>query len=34
MQAIEQKNQNRNNQVKSVVIIGRNMFKHLNGWDV
>ena len=33
MQATEQKNQNRNNQVKSVVIIGGNMFKHLNGWD-
>ena len=28
------KDQNRNNQVKSVVIIGNSMIKHLNGWDM
>ena len=27
------KDQNRNNEVKSVVIIGDSMIKHLNGWD-
>ena len=28
------KDQNRNNEVKSVVIIGDSMIKHLNGWDM
>ena len=28
------KDQNRNNKVKSVVIIGDSMIKHLNGWDM
>ena len=28
------KDQNRNNEVKSVVIIGNSMIKHLNGWDM
>ena len=28
------KDQNKNNQVKSVVIIGDSMIKHLNGWDL
>ena len=28
------KDQNRNNQVKSVAIIGDSMIKHLNGWDM
>ena len=28
------KDHNRNNEVKSVVIIGDSMIKHLNGWDM
>ena len=28
------KDQNRNSKVKSVVIIGDSMIKHLNGWDI
>ena len=28
------KDQNKNNEVKSVVIIGDSMIKHLNGWDM
>ena len=30
----QRKDQNRNNKVKLVVIIGDNMIKHLNGWDM
>ena len=30
----DKKDWNRNNEVKSVVIIGDSMIKHLNGWDI